>query len=1148
MKLNFPKTEKKVLKFWKDNNIFEKSIKQRVKARDFVFYEGPPTANAPPGLHHVLARVFKDIIPRYKTMRGFRVLRKGGWDTHGLPVELQIEKKLNLKSKKDIESYGISKFNKKCKTSVWNFTKAWVDLTEKMGYWIDNDNPYITYNPEYVESVWWILKQIWDKGLLKQDFKVVPYCPRCGTPLSSHEVAQGYQKVKEPAVFIKFRIISPNFKNTSLLVWTTTPWTLPGNVAVALNPKFTYSKIKVNDEFLILAKERIKELGIEGEVVGDFKGKELLNLRYQALYPAEDEIARSAYKIIGGNFVTLDEGTGLVHIAPAYGVDDMEAAKKNKLPVLLNIDEEGKFRLNVEKWARIYFKDADPLIIKDLEERGLLFKQETYEHDYPFCWRCKTPLLYYAKKSWFILTTKVKKDLISNNEKINWYPSYLKKGRFGNWLKEVRDWAIARDRYWGTPLPVWKCKNCKHTEMVGGIADLAKQKFGTNRYFILRHGQSLRQTKGKNLSMCWPEKIHCPLTDKGKEEVLKSAKQLAENGIDLIFSSDLLRTKQTAEIVGQELKVPVKLSKKLREFDVGIFNGKESKLSWEYSKKKGDILETRLPDGESCVDVRKRVYSFIKDINSKYKDKNILIVSHELPLSVLEKTLKGWSLKKIVNWRWEQRKDLIKTGQWREVKFADLPYNKKMQLDLHRPFIDEVKFHCSGCDTLMERVPEIIDCWFDSGAMPFAQYHYPFENKSLIDNNEQFPADYICEAIDQTRGWFYTLLAISTLLGKGPAYKNVISLGHILDEKGEKMSKSKGNIIDPWYIFEKYSADAVRWSFCTINQPGDPKLFSEKDPEKSLRKFMLPLWNSYIFLKTYGNNKFFTTKKPVPKHILDKWIISKLDELILNTTKLLDNYDITGASRGIEKFLMNEVSLWYIRRSRKRFQRPENDLDLKQASGTLSFVIFQVLKLAGPFIPFLTEHIYQDLKTSGLKAKLSVHLEDWPQAVQKSVDKTLNIKMDKVRETVAQGLAERAKAKIKVRQVLQELTIKDEELRNETQLLDLIKQEVNIKEISFGKEIKLNTELTKTLKEEGLVREVVRQIQEMRKEKKLTPQDTILIQFQGEHDISELLLRKEKEIVKETRAKDLELVKGLKKGKQANINGRKLQLFVKKVK
>jgi len=471
-----------------------------------------------------------------------------------------------------------------------------------------------------------------------------------------------------------------------------------------------------------------------------------------------------------------------------------------------------------------------------------------------------------------------------------------------------------------------------------------------------------------------------------------------------------------------------------------------------------------------------------------------------------------------------------------------------MELDLHRPYVDGVKFQCPKCNTLMERVKEVIDCWFDSGAMPFAQYHYPFENKKLIDKKKQFPADYICEAIDQTRGWFYTLLAVSTLLGKGPAYKNVVSLGHILDEKGEKMSKSKGNIIDPWYIIEKYSADAVRWSFYTANQPGDSKLFSEKEPENALRKFILPLWNSYIFLKTYSNPKFLSFKKPSSKNLLDKWILSKLNKLILETTEALESYDITGAARSIEKFVMNELSLWYIRRSRKRFQQPVNEKELKGAVGVLSFVIFQTIKLSAPFIPFFTEHIYQDFKKSGLKTKESIHLEDWPKTTKKSVNDKLNKKMEKVREIVKLGLAERAKAQIKVRQVLQELTVKDKTLKNEKDSLELIKQEVNVKKISFGKELKLNTELTNELKEQGIIREVIRNLQQMRKKQNLTPKDIILIQFKGDHAISELLFRKEKEIVMETRAKDLELVKGLKKGKQINVNGQELQLFIKKVK
>ena len=1145
MKLNLPKEEKKVLKFWKDNDIFKKTIKQREKkARDFVFYEGPPTANASPGLHHVLARVFKDIVCRYKTMKGFRVLRKGGWDTHGLPVELQIEKKLDLKSKKDIEKYGISKFNKKCRDSVWKFTQKWKDLTERIGYWIDMDNAYVTYNADYVESLWWILKQAWEKGLLVQDFKVVPYCPRCGTPLSSHEVAQGYRKVKEPAVYIKLKIISPNFKNSSFLIWTTTPWTLPGNVAIAVNPKFTYAKIKVNDEYLILAKERIKACGIEGEIISEFKGKELLNLRYEALYPAEDEVSRNAYKVIGADFVSLDEGTGLVHIAPAYGVEDMEAGKKNKLPILLNIDDEGKFRLNVEKWARMYFKQADPLIIEDLRNRGLLLREESYEHDYPFCWRCKTPLLYYAKKSWFIEMTKVKKDLIANNEKINWFPSYLKQGRFGRWLKEVKDWAISRERYWGTPLPVWQCKECKNTEVIGGLNDILEKSFGSNNYFIMRHVESCAQVMDKRITICWPEKIHCSLTDKGREEVKKAAKKLTKKEINLIFSSDLLRTKQTAEILAKELKVQLIFDKKLREFNTGIFNGKETKLFWEYLNKQKNRLEAKPEKGESFMAVRKRMHDFIKEINKKYNNKNILIISHELPLSFLQKTLQGWPLEKILEWRTE--KNRIRTGQLRQIKFVDLPYNKKMELDLHRPYIDEVKFQCSRCNTLMERVEEVIDCWFDSGAMPFAQYHYPFENKKLIDNNKQYPADYICEAIDQTRGWFYTLLAISTLLEKGPAYKNVISLGHILDEKGEKMSKSKGNIIDPWHIVEKYSADAVRWSFYTVNQPGAPKLFSGKEPENALRKFILPLWNSYLFLKTYSNSQSLISRKPSSKHILDRWIISKLNELILKTTKSLENYDITGTARSIERFVMNELSLWYIRRSRKRFQQPKNEKELKNASETLGFVIFKIIKLSAPFVPFLAEHIYQDLKSMGFKTKESIHLEDWPKATQKSINQQLNKEMEKVREIVVQALAQRAKAQIKVRQALQELVIKDKELKDKEELLDLIKQEVNVKKISFGKELKLNTELTNALKEEGMIREVIRNLQQMRKKQSLTPKDIILIQFKTSTELEELLLKNKEKIIKETRAKDLVKKKEMKKMAEININGHKLRILIKK--
>ena len=760
MEINFPKLEKKILRYWEKNRIFEKSIERRKRAKDFVFYEGPPTANAKAGIHHILSRVFKDIICRYKTMRGLKVIRKAGWDTHGLPVELEIEKKLGFKNKKDIENFGIRKFNRLCKESVWEYKKDWEKLTERIGYWIDLKNPYITYEPEYIETLWFILKKIWGKGLLYQDFKVIPYCPRCGTTLSSHEVAQGYQRIKEPAIYIKFKILNPEFKNTSLLVWTTTPWTLPGNVAVAVNPKFIYTKVKISSpsqilpdktlegkEYLILAKERLNILGKDYETVKEFKGNDLVGLRYEALYPKEEAL-KSAYQVLPADFVSLEEGTGLVHIAPAFGEEDMELIKmtnakikipNEKFPILVTVDEGGKFKLDVKKFARMFVKEADPLIIEDLKNRGLLFKEELYEHDYPFCWRCHTPLLYYAKKSWFIKMTKLKKELIENNQKINWIPSHIKAGRFGEWLREVKDWALSRERYWRTPLPVWQCKKCGNLKLICSKRELLDQKFSNSNFYFFRHGHSLRQVK--NLAMCWPEKIFCPLTNEGKKEVVLSAQKLKKKKIDIIFSSDLLRTKQTAQIISEIIGAKIIFSKQLREYNVGIFNGKETKLAWDYLAKKKDIISTKLPKGESLRKMAKRMYNFLKEIDEKYQNKNIVIVSHELPLTILEWILRGISLKEILKLRKEKKVKKLETGEFRKVKFCNLPFNEKMELDFHRPSIDEVKFYCQKCLngtlsvpnitlSVMERVPEVIDCWFDSGSMPFAQYHWPFASAS----------------------------------------------------------------------------------------------------------------------------------------------------------------------------------------------------------------------------------------------------------------------------------------------------------------------------------------------------------------------------------------------------------------------------------
>jgi len=1143
MQANLPKLEEKILKFWKVNKIFEKSISQRKKAKNFVFYEGPPTANAPPGLHHVLSRVFKDIICRYRTMKGFKVERKAGWDTHGLPVELQIEKKFGFKNKKEIEKFGISKFNKECKKSVWEYKKVWEKLTERIGYWLDLKNPYITYDPKYIETLWFILKKIWEKGLLHQDFKVVAYCPRCQTPLSSHEVAQGYKKIKEPAIYVKFRIKNPkthNLKpNASFLIWTTTPWTLPGNVAVAVNCKFDYVELKINNEFLILAKERAKILDFNREIIKEMKGKELIGLEYEPPFDFyKPQKTDRIWEVLGADFVTLEEGTGLVHIAPAFGEEDMELIKKEnaksknkKFPIILNVNEEGKFKEEVDKFKDLFVKEADPLIIEDLKKRGLLLKEEIYEHDYPFCWRCKTPLLYYAKKSWFIKMTKIKKELIKNNQKINWVPSYIKKGRFGEWLKEVKDWALSRERYWGTPLPVWQCKNCKRIEVIGSIKELLSKKFSKNKYFLLRHGESELQVKFKNRIQIWEKSTkEYPLTKKGKEQIKKLIKRLRKEKIDLIFSSDFLRTKQTAQIIAKALSIKIIFDKRLRDINYGDFCGR---LKKEYFREFPDTLEkfkksSKKPKGgENWFDVKKRMLNFIEDVERKYQGRNILIVSHGDPLWILEGILKGKKNEDILKER--IKKGVIKIGELRKIEYKRIPLNdENLEIDLHRPYIDKVKFYCKECNSLMERVLDVIDCWFDSGAMPFAQCHWPFEKDQKLKGKSQklippklFPADYIAEGIDQTRGWFYTLLAISTLLGFGPSYKNVISLGHVLDEKGEKMSKSKGNVVDPWFILGKYGADATRWYFFTINQPGDPKLFSERDVKEIFKKFILIFWNCFQFFETYVPRKIRESIPKVPKaaNLLDKWILSRLNNLIREVNKRLDNFDVTFAARRIENFVVNDLSLWYIRRSRKRFQNPKTKLELKKASQVLGFVLITLSKLTAPFIPFLSEEIFQRVQNLNYKTKKSVHLENWPRENKKMIDKILERKMERTREIVARALAERAKVKIKVRQPLSELIINDYSLKKYPDLLELIKEEVNVKKISFGKKFKLDTKITKELKEEGILREIIRQIQQKRKLENLKPTQKIIVFFEGESEIISLLKKYREKIQKEGKIK-----------------------------
>lgn len=856
-KLDITHMEMKILHHWQNYDIFHKSLSSREGGPEYIFFEGPPTANGKPGVHHVLARAFKDIFPRYKTMRGYHVARRGGWDTHGLPVEIEVEKKLGFTNKQQIEDYGIGKFNDLCRESAFTYIQEWEKLTDRIGYWIDLDSAYITYTSEYIESVWWILKSFWDKNLLYQGYKVVPYCPRCGTPLSDHEVAQGYRDASDPSVFVRMPLVDT--PGTSLLVWTTTPWTLPANVAVAAGADIDYVTVerKLNDgatEELILAETLVEKVFGEEpvKVMNRFKGKHLKGVRYQPLFtflPTE----KKAHYVVLGDFVTTEDGTGLVHIAPAFGADDMQVALEHDLPILTTVAEDGTFISEVHPWSGIFVKDADPQITLNLKERELLFKEGTYVHTYPFCWRCDTPLLYYARPTWYIRTSQFKDRMVKLNEEINWYPEHIRRGRFGNWLENNVDWALGRERYWGTPLPVWECESCHTQECIGSIADLSAR-------------------SGRNLA----------------------------------------------------------------------------------------------------------------------------------------------------------------------------------NADLHRPHVDEIHMDCTECGGRMRRVPELIDVWFDSGSMPVSQWHYPFENVDAFKN--QFPADFICEAVDQTRGWFYSLHAISTLLFDEKCFKNVICLGLILDGEGQKMSKSRKNVIAPWSVIEKHGADAMRWYLYTASPPGQERRFSADLVGEVLRNFTLTLWNTYSFFVTYANLDKWTPSSEVKVEYspLDQWMRSRLHALIRDVTAALENYDVLGATRPVQTFV-EQLSNWYLRRSRRRFWKSESDDDKNAAYSTLYECLVALSKLLAPTMPFIADELYLNLVGSVDKnAGESVHLSQWQEFNAEVIDEQLNREMDLVMKLTSLGHAARNKANRKVRQPLSEVAFSvgsQEEERVVKLYAELLADELNVKKV-----------------------------------------------------------------------------------------------------
>ena len=864
--LNFVDREKQVEKFWKENHIFEKSMEDRKDDPTYMFYDGPPTANGKPHIGHVLTRVIKDMIPRYRTMKGYMVPRKAGWDTHGLPVELEVEKKLGLDGKEQIEEYGMEPFIQQCKESVWKYKGMWEDFSSTVGFWADMENPYVTYHDDYIESEWWALKEIWNKKLLYKGFKIVPYCPRCGTPLSAQEVSQGYKTVKERSAIVRFKVVG---EDAYFLAWTTTPWTLPSNVALCVNPTETYCKVKAADGYTYYMAEALldKVLGKLGseetpayEVLEKYVGKDLEYKEYEPLFACAGEAAakqkKKAHFVTADNYVTMSDGTGIVHIAPAFGEDDSRVGRDYDLPFVQFVDGKGDMTAETP-YAGVFVKKADPLVLQDLDKEGKLFDAPKFEHDYPHCWRCDTPLIYYARESWFIKMTAVKDDLIRNNNTINWIPESIGKGRFGDWLENVQDWGISRNRYWGTPLNIWQCE-CGHMHSIGSRQELF-------------------------------------------------------------------------EMSGNE---------------------------------------------------------------------------------------------------------------------------KAKTVELHRPYIDEITLKCPECGGTMHRVPEVIDCWFDSGAMPFAQHHYPFENKELFE--KQFPADFISEAVDQTRGWFYSLLAESTILFNQAPYKNVIVLGHVQDENGQKMSKSKGNAVDPFDALEKYGADAIRWYFYINSAPWLPNRFHGKAVQEGQRKFMGTLWNTYAFFVLYANiDNFDPTKYTLDYDnlpVMDKWLLSKLNSVVKTVDDCLANYKIPESARALQEFV-DEMSNWYVRRSRERFWAKGMEQDKINAYMTLYTALVTISKAAAPMIPFMTEEIYQNLVRSVDKDAIeSIHLCDFPKVEEAWINKELEDDMEELLKIVVLGRAARNTANIKNRQPIGTMYIKADKEMGQF-YTDIIADELNVKEVKFANDV-----------------------------------------------------------------------------------------------